>query len=172
MSGLFRNIFTLIIALLSRRETDIRKGIVSHYWITPFDTGIRSLKSDQYFQLAEAAQLDFLVKTSLLARLLREGTGFVNVSQLAKFMKPVGMFQRVRVGTRIIYANEKCAYFAHAVFVHSTPCAEILVKMKFKRGAVTVTPGDLIKTSFSDKPAQILAWEQALEMMSVAPANQ
>ena len=171
MSGLFRNIFTLIVALFSRRETDVRTCIFSHHRITPFDTGIRSLKSDQYFQLAEAAQLDFLVRTGLLARLLREGTSFVNLSQLAKFIKPVGMFQRVRVATCIVFADDKCAYFSHTVFVFNTQCAEILVKMKFKRGAMTVAPGDLINASFNDKPAQILAWEQALEMMGTAAVN-
>ena len=164
MSGIIRNLLTLIQAFLSPKA-DPRSRVTSHFRVTPLDCGTRVLKSDKYFQLAEAAQLDFLVRVGLFGRLLREGVHFVNASQLVKFMRPIAVFQRVRVETGIIYADEKCAYFSHALFVGSQQHGEVLVKMKFKKGAVTCPPGQIIDARFESKPAHLQTWDQALEAM-------
>ncbi|BBB65862.1 hypothetical protein UNDYM_1609 [Undibacterium sp. YM2] len=178
MSGLIRNFLTVILALFAycivrrRAAATASAGdrVTSYFWITPWDTGIRTLKSDKYFQLAESAQLDFVIKTALLRPMLSSGTAFVNVSQLASFMKPLHIFQRVRVETRIMHADEKCAYFSHAFYagdaLHVEPHAELLVKMKFKRGRLTVNPFELLGLRFEEPPAQLLAWEQALAVMT------
>ena len=164
MSGIIRNLLTLFQALFAAR-TDPRSRVSSHFWVTSLDSGTRVLKSDKYFQLAEAAQLDFLVKTSLLAKLLRGGVHFINASQLVKFARPIGVFKRVRVETAIIYADAKCAYFSHAMFVGSQQHGEVLVKMKFKKGAVTCPPSEIIDTHFQSKPVHVEIWDQALEAM-------
>ena len=116
MSGLVRNLFTLILALFARGRFDAQSRVSCHFLVTPLDCGTRVLKSDKYLQLAEAAQLDFLIKTKLIGKLMRNGTQFVNASQLVKFMRPVKIFSRVRIETGIIYADEKCAYFSHSLF--------------------------------------------------------
>lgn len=181
MSGLIRNFLTVILALFAYRIVRCRATagdrVTSYFWITPWDTGIRTLKSDKYFQLAESAQLDFVIKTALLRPMLSSGTAFVNVSQLASFMKPMHIFQRVRVETRIMHADEKCAYFSHTFYagdaLHVEPHAELLVKMKFKRGRLTVSPFELLGLRFDEPPAQLLAWEQAMAAMtSVRNASQ
>lgn len=162
MSGLLRNLLTLIQALLARGRYDPHSCIPSHYWITPLDCGISVLKSDRYLLLAEAAQLDFLVRTRLIGGLLRGGVGFVNVAQLVRFMRPVRMFSRLRVETAIVYADDKFAYFSHRMFLQDRQHGEVLVKMKFKKAAVTVRPGEIIGGSFASKPSSIEAWDQAL----------
>ena len=79
--------------------------VITHFWVTPLDCGISTLKSDKYLQFAEAAQVDYLAKTRLFHTLLRDGLRFVNASQLVKFSRPVGMFQRVRIETAIVFAD-------------------------------------------------------------------
>lgn len=155
---------TLLQALFAAR-TDPGSRVTSHFRVTPLDSGTRVLKSDKYFRLAEAAQLDFLVRTRLLGKLLRGGVHFINASQLAKFARPIGVFERVRVETAIIYADAKCAYFSHAMFVGSQQHGEVLVKMKFKKGAITCPPSEIIDTRFGSKPAHVEIWDQALEAM-------
>lgn len=170
MSGLIRNFLTVVLALFSycvvRRRATAGDRVTSYFWITPWDTGIRTLKSDKYFQLAESAQLDFVIETALLRPMLSSGTVFVNVSQLVSFMKPVHMFQRVRVDTRILHADDKCAYFSHEIYMRDVLHAEVLVKMKFKRGRLTVDPFELLGLRFEEQSAQLLAWNQALEAMA------
>jgi hypothetical protein len=162
MAGLLRNIITLVLALLVRGRAQAGSAVSAHFRITPLDCGLRILKSDRYLQLAECAQLDFLVRTGLFGRLLREGISFVNLSQLVRFSKPVAMFQRVRVETTIACTDAKCAYFSHVFFVDGQQCAQVLVKMKFKRGSLTVPPFEVTGIAPADKPARLQAWDDAL----------
>ena len=143
----------------------MRSRVITHFRVTPFDCGIGTLKSDKYLQFAEAAQIDYLVRTGLLRTLLRDRVRFVNASQLVKFSRPVGMFQRVRMESAIIFADEKCVYFSHGFFLSDHKHAEVLVKMKFKRGSMTVRPGELLDHAFPAKPSSIDTWELALEAM-------
>lgn len=165
MSGLLRNLITMIAAYFSRKRFSVSSTVTCHFRITPFDCGTSVLKSDKYFQLAESAQLDYLIKTGLFKRLRSEGLSFVNASQLIKFMKPVGMFKRVRVETKIYYADEKFAYFSHSIFIQDHQCSDVLVKMKFKKGSLTIPPSVLIGQSQHNTPRHLNAWNQALEAM-------
>jgi hypothetical protein len=164
MSGLIRNLLTLLWAFFSG-SADPASRVVAHFWISPLDAGTQVLKSDKYLQLAEAAQLDYLIRTKLMRTLLRRRLRFVNASQLVKFALPIGMFRRVRVETAIIFADDKCAWFAHALFVGGQQHAEVLVKMKFKKGSLTVPPAEVIGRRFAAKPPQLEAWDRALDAM-------
>jgi acyl-CoA thioesterase FadM len=166
MSGLIRNFFTLILALASRDQLDPLSKIICYFRITPFDCGVSVLKSDKYLQLAESAQLDYLIKSKLLSKLRLKGLSFVNASQLVKFMKPVGVFKRVRVETEVIFTDDKCAYFSHSIFISKHKHAEVLVKMKFKKGALTVAPVEVFGEIGAKKIPYIQDWNEALEAMS------
>lgn len=165
MSGLLRNLLTLLQALLSREVVSAQSTVITHFWVTPLDCGISTLKSDKYLQFAEAAQVDYLVKTRLVHTLLRDRLRFVNASQLVKFSRPVGMFQRVRMETAIVFADNKCVYFSHELFLAGQKHGEVLVKMKFKKGSMTIRPGEVIDHAFTAKPRCIDTWDQALEAM-------
>ena len=165
MSGLLRNLLTLLQALLSREVVSAHSKVITRFWVTPLDCGISTLKSDKYLQFAEAAQVDYLVKTRLVRTLLRDGLRFVNASQLVKFSRPVRTFRRVRVETVIVFADNKCVYFSHELFSGDQKHGEVLVKMKFKKGAMTIPPGELIDHAFTAKPPCIHTWDLALEAM-------
>ncbi|HTE40983.1 MAG TPA: thioesterase family protein [Steroidobacteraceae bacterium] len=166
MSGIVRNLIAIVIAYFARGQFDARSRVDSSYWVTPFDSGISVLKSDKYLQLAEAAQLDFLIKTKLLKRLTSGGIAFVNASQFVRFGKPIRIFDRVRVETQIAYSDDKCAYFSHFLFVGELQHAEVLVKMKFKKGRITVPPAEIIGACELTKPPHLEAWDQMLTAMS------
>lgn len=163
MSGILRNLFTIIKAFFSYGTSGTRSRVSSWFWISPFDTGFATLKSDKYFQLAESAQFDFVIKTKLFWTMLKHGYQFVNGSQLVKFMKPIGIFNRVRVATEIIYADEKWVYFSHSFYVREIKHGEVLVKMKFKNGPRTVSPGTLLGHVGKNKPHYVQCWDDTLE---------
>lgn len=169
VSGLLRNALALFSALTRRGAADPWKPLHCHFWITPFDCGTRVLKSDKYLQLAESAQLDFLVRTRRLSFLLRQRCRFVNASQFVVFRKPVGMFSRVRMETRILFADDKCTYFSHSLFVGDQRCGEVLVKTKFKRGAITVSPADIFGACSHCKPRYLNEWDRAIDQLASPP---
>src|SRR5690606_13558167 len=101
MAGLLRNLITLLLALPRLGSVTPAATLRKAFRITPLDTGLRHLKSDRYLLLAECAQLDFVLRTGLLGRLLRGGIGFVNGSQLVRFRRPVRLWSRLEVRTRV-----------------------------------------------------------------------
>ncbi|WP_394781630.1 thioesterase family protein [Undibacterium sp.] len=174
MSGIFRNLLTVIRALFGYRSRNTGACLSTHFFISPLDTGIATLKSDKYFQLAEAAQLDFVIRTGLISTMLRRSYSFVNASQMVKFSKPVRLFSRVCVQTEIVFADDKCAYFSHAFFVRGKRHGEVLVKMKFKQGALTVPPQQLLGRMDmlgNTKPAHLQSWDDALDALNLAGAR-
>ncbi len=162
MSGLIRNLVTILMAMFRWNSLPAQSGAVAWFRVTPFDTGFMTLKSDQYFQLAESAQFDFLIKTPLLSQMLGGGLSFVNAAQMARFMRPVRLFNRVRVETRIAWADARHAWFVHSFSVGGQPSAEIVVKMKFKKGRITVPPASLVGDFPQEQPALLRCWDQAL----------
>jgi len=162
VSGLLRNIVAFLIGLFAYGSKAVYDVTEIKFLVTPFDTGVRVLKSDKYLQFAETAQVDYLLKTGKLVSILRSGATFVNVAQLVKFIRPVSIFARVRVETELIYTDEKCAYFSHTMHCKSGPAAEVLVKMKFKKGRITVPPLTFLPASFAVVPAKVQGLEPAL----------
>jgi acyl-CoA thioesterase FadM len=162
MSGLLRNLNAVLRAVCHPAVVAAAPSTTAWFRVMPWDTGLLVLKSDTYLQLAESAQLDYLVKTRLLMPLLRKRIRFVNMAQMVRFLRPIRLLQKVRVETSITHADDRCAYFCHALFVGSVQHAEVLVKMKFKNGSKTVPPHTLISVPPGSKPHRLVAWDQAL----------
>jgi len=169
MSGLLRNLLTVIGAIRHWRSVPLLGRTTTSFFITPLDTGLSRLKSDKYLQLAEAAQVDHTIKTGLLAAIRRQGCAFVNLSALVRFSKPVPLFSRVKVDSHIIYADGKHAWFCHTYSQGPAPCAQVLVKMKFKRGALTVPPAAFIGEFTGPRPDFVKAWDEALACVGANP---
>ncbi len=162
MSGLLRNLLTAIGALWRRRSAGPQSRTLVHFRVTPLDTGIATLKSDRYLQMAESAQLDHGIQTGLLRVMLRQRCNFVNASQLVRFARPVRLFDRVAVTSQVIYADDKCAYFQHVFTVRASLHAEVWVKMKFKKGRLTINPMQLLGAFSGPKPVFLQHWDDTL----------
>jgi acyl-CoA thioesterase FadM len=168
MSGLLRNLRVLSCSPLHPGKARPLEATTATFWATPFDCGLKILKSDKYFQFVESAQIDYLLKIGKFFSLLGAGISFVNLAQLAKFTAPIPMFSRVQISTRLIFANEKCAYFSHVFAVHGVRSAEVLVKVKFKRRGITIKPSEVLSQSFTTTPGSVQSWEVALSAPSEA----
>lgn len=131
MSGFIRNLLTVLRALFSYASVAPLSRTTCSFWVSPLDTGISKLKSDKYFQLAEAAQFDYMVRTGLIGPALRLGYHFVNSAQFIRLLYPIKLFSRVKVHTQVVYADDKWVYFSHSMVVRGIQCSEVLVKMKF-----------------------------------------
>ncbi len=162
MSGLLRNIIVFLFGVIAYGSKKIENVTELNFRVTPFDAGFRILKSDKYLQFAETAQLDYLIKVGKIFTIIHAGTSFVNVAQMVKFFRPVSIFSRIRVETQFIYADEKCGYFSHIMYTHDGLAAEVLVKMKFKKGRLTVAPNLFLPLSFAAVPASVISLESAL----------
>lgn len=172
MAGLLRNLLVILRALFSYRSATPLSATRVDFWVTPLDTGITTLKSDRYFQMAESAQVDYVIRTGLIRDMLAGGYSFVNLSQWSRFLKPVRLFSRITVVTRVLYADDKCAWFHHSFQAGQAIHAEVFVKMKFKKGPVTVAPAQLLGALdlfAGAKPAALQQWDEALASAAATP---
>jgi acyl-CoA thioesterase FadM len=148
MSGLWRNLLTLLIASFKRDAAIMQTGCTCTFWVTPFDVGIRTLKSDKYLQLAESAQLDFGLRSGLLRRMRKARCAMVNIEQQIQFAQPIKLFDKVCVHTSIVLADAKFVHFSHTYTVNGQLCASVLVKAKFKAGRITQSASELTAPVF------------------------
>lgn len=169
MSGILRNLLAFVISFWSYGSRSPNDTLQRRFWITPFDCGLTVLKSDKYLQLAEAAQVDYLLKTGKMRALLGGGVSFVNLAQLIVFSQPIRVFERVRAETLLLYADDKSAYFCHTFSSNGIQAAKVLVKMKLKKGRITVAPTAFFATRFPDVPPEVQNWTRALDPAGSAP---
>lgn len=145
MSGLWRNFLTVCLAVWRRDRQILTKGCDCWFWVSPFDVGIRTLKSDRYFQMAEAAQLDFGIRSGLLQAMRQNSCVMVNLEQHIQFAQPFHVLNRVRVLTRVSSSDDKFIHFEHEFYRGTQRCATVHVKAKFKRGRLTISPTQLTR---------------------------
>ena len=156
MSGIWRNLLTLLFAFFSRDESILKTGCSCTFLVTPFDVGVSRLKSDKYWQLAESAQLDFGLRSGLVRRMRQAGCSMVNVTQHIQFDSPAKLFDRTTVQTNIIFADAKHIYFQHLYSVNGRECATAIVKGKFKAGRMTQSALELTGLTFAVKPSFLM----------------
>lgn len=107
-----------------------------HFRVMPWDVGVANLKSDRYFAIADLAQVDFAIRAGLMRAFFREGVRWVNLAQSARFDRPLRLFQRFTVETKVVCTDEKHAYFAHHFTTAAHAHAEVFVNAKFKMAGV------------------------------------
>lgn len=169
MAGLFRNIIAFVLGLLTFGRRAPSDTTTAHFLVTPFDVGMRILKSDKYLQLVEPAQMAHLLQVGHLFKILRTGARFVNLGQTVRFFRPIPVFSVVRIETRVAYADDKCAFFASTLSVQGERAAEVLVKMKYKKRGLTVDPQPLLQVHFDTAPPlSVRQWDAALAAMGAA----
>lgn len=165
MAGLLRNIVAFLIGLIFYGRRQPGDTTTARFLVTPFDVGMKVLKSDKFLQLVEPAQMDYLLQVGRLFPILRSGARFVNIGQTVRFFKPIPVFSVVRIDTRVAYADDRCAFIASTLHVKGERAAEVLVKMKFKKKGRTVSARSLLKVQFDAAPPQVLKWDAALEAL-------
>jgi acyl-CoA thioesterase FadM len=134
-----RLLLTLGRALLARRQAP-DAAVACRFRVMPWDVGIATFKSDRYFTVADAAQFDFAIRTGLLRPLLGEGVRWINLAQACRFQRPLRLFQSYAVLTRVVCVDARHAYLSHRFESAGQVHAEVLVKLKFKSGRLTVPP--------------------------------
>lgn len=166
MSGLFRNTLALAAALLSRRRHPSDACLWRAFRVGPFDVGYRILKSDKYLELAEAAQVDFFVRTGLFQRLWRQRIHAANAALMVRFARPVPLLARLRVSTEVLHADDRYLYLRHRFCRGETVQAELLVRMVLRQGRMPVAPVMLVAGRYDEEPLMVTRWTAALDELA------
>ena len=144
MSGFWRNLLTVFFAIFKKDALILSAGCTCQFLVTPFDVGLKTLKSDKYFQLAESAQIDFGIRSGFLKRMRHAKCAMVNVSQEIQFSKPIKLFDMVQVRTHIVATDQQFIHFEHTYWVREQLCSTVKIKAKLKAGRMTVPANQLL----------------------------
>lgn len=158
-----RLLLTVAKALVAGRSPP-GAAVSCRFRVMPWDVGVSTFKSDRYFTVADAAQFDFAIRTGLLRPALREGVRWINLAQACHFERPLRLFQPFDVLTAVACADERHAYFSHRFETSGQLHAEVLVKVKFKQGRLTVPP----QRYFLQAPTTRTAAIEALDALDIA----
>lgn len=162
-----RNALTLARALLRPgAAVPADTAVRARFRVLPTDVGLSTFKSDRYFAVAEAAQLDYLVRTRRLRPLLARRVRWVNLAQACRFAQPLKLLQPFEVLTAVVCVDDRHAYFSHRFESAQGLHGEVWVKAKFKQGRITVAPGEALGIAPTDKPAHLVLFDQMLQAQS------
>jgi acyl-CoA thioesterase FadM len=156
-----RNLLVLLTSSL-RPRVACDQPLACAFRVMPWDVGISTFKSDSYFAVAESAQADFLVRTGLFGPMLAGRMRWVNLGQAARMERPLRLFQRFEVTTQVLCVDDRHAYFSHRFGSRAGHHAQVLVKVKFKQGRITVPPQQVLGPQALEKPAAVLAMDGML----------
>lgn len=158
-----RLLLTVAQALLGGRNPP-DAAVSCRFRVMPWDVGVATFKSDRYFTVADAAQFDFAIRAGLLRHALREGVRWINLAQACHFERPLRLFQPFDVITTVACVDERHGYFSHRFETPGHLHAEVLVKVKFKQGRLTLAP----QRYFPKAPTSRSAAIEALDALDAA----
>jgi acyl-CoA thioesterase FadM len=121
-------------------ETTILKFRV---WITDIDVSI--MNHAAILTVMEAARIDFMVRCGFFELARHRKWYFVSAAVNAQFIRPLKLFQKAIVSTKIFHADETWIYMEQRIIRHGKEMALCLVKSKVKKGRENVLTSEIIK---------------------------
>ena len=138
----------LIIALLKARfKTKIDAldtiSLSFRVWITDIDVSV--MNHAALMTVLEAGRIDFMVRTNFFKIAIRNKWFFPSQAISVQFYRPLKLFQKAELFTRISYADEKWIYLEQKITRRGKEIATALVKSTIKSGRETVPVSGIMK---------------------------
>ncbi len=111
----FRLLITLFFALLKPRRKKLEETEIA-FRVLPTDCHLpyfRLMCAGRYFDFMDLARVDQVTQWGLLRTLYLEGLSMVVAGQYLKYLRPLKVFQRFNVKTRILFWDDRFVYIEH-----------------------------------------------------------
>lgn len=139
-----RFLFTLA-AARSRSGLNIRdeSWIYFRVWITDVDISI--MNHAAMMSVMEMGRIDFMVRTGFLKLAQKNNWYFPSSSINVQFFRPLKMFQRAMVMTKVLYTDEKTIYLEQKIIRQDKMVAACIVKSTIKKGREQVNVFEVLR---------------------------
>lgn len=116
MNLFFRLLKTLLLYLLRPRRIDVLgESVVSfRVWPNDLDTNLH-MNNGRYMTLLDLGRLDLLLRVGLARKTFRREWNPVLSAVQLRFRKPLNLFQKFRIRTRIVTWDEKFVYLEQRI---------------------------------------------------------
>lgn len=167
MNLIFRLLKTLALWLLRPGRRGILEESVVRFrvWPNDLDTNLH-MNNGRYLTLMDLGRLDLLLRNGSIRHVLRRHWYPVLAGTLIRFRRPLNLFQKFEIRTRIVTWDEKWVYLEQRILRRGDLILQAYLKGVFvgKRGSVPITK--LLALMGIDQPAPAMpaglaAWMEA-----------
>lgn len=158
-------LFKLLLAyLMGKRQPDVLGPVTVQLRLTPFEVELSHASSYAYMAYAALGRWSWTLACMDLRRMLRERWTPFTHSELVYYRRALPLFSRVELCTRLIWWDEKMAYFEHRVTQDGQLAALVYSRGAYyargKRIAMTDAAHDAAAGPPSQKPDIVEAWAE------------
>lgn len=161
---LFRLIWLLIVSRF-RRRCDILGPVRTPFRVLPTDLDVlRHVNNGVYLSLLDLARTDLMIRSGLFTPVRKRGWYPVVTAESIRFRRPLTLFQRFHVETRVLGWDEKSIFLDQRFVRGHTIVASALVTGRFLRRGGSVTPDEVLALAGIDAtaPPPMAEWADRL----------
>lgn len=171
----------LLVALSSFRRPRLGPGdeSVLRFRVLPTDLDLNfHMNNGRYLTVMDLGRVDLLLRVGVVRAMRRMRWRGVVASEMVRFRRPLNLFERYELRTRLLCWDERWFFMEHRVTRRGELMAWGLVKIQFSSREGRLRPQQVIDatpraTASPPIPPAVVAWmeaEQALAAGEPAPA--
>ena len=124
-------------------------------WVTDIDVSV--MNHAAIMTVFEMGRADYMVRTNFFKIATQNKWFFPNQAISAQFYRPLKMFQKAKVYTRMSYVDDTYFYIEQKIIRNGKPIASCFANGLAKKGRETVPTSEIIKAlkiDFNDVPSE------------------
>lgn len=138
----------LLLAMLNakfRSRLDITDSSVISFrvWLTDIDISI--MNHAALLTVMEMGRVDFMVRSGFLQLAKKKKWYFPSAAISAQFIRPLKLFQKAQVITRVFHIDERWIYIEQKMVRAGKDIAVCIVKSKVKKGRETINTSEILQ---------------------------
>jgi len=118
-------------------------------WITDIDVSI--MNHAAILTVMEAGRIDFTVRSGFFKLARKKKWYFVSAAINAQFVKPLKLFQKASVTTRVFHADDTWIYMEQKILRSGNVVAYCFVKSKVKKGRDNILTTEIVNELGADQ---------------------
>lgn len=137
----------LLIAIISayfgsKLSPDGVSDIDFRVWITDIDASI--MNHAEIMTVFETGRIDFMIRTGFFRLARKNKWYFPTRSITVQFIRPLKIFQKSRLSTKIMHIDDRWIYTEQKITRHNKVIAICVAKNTVKKGKETISPLEIV----------------------------
>jgi acyl-CoA thioesterase FadM len=136
----------------SKLRINDESRIIFKVWITDIDVSI--MNHAAMMTVMETGRIDFMIRTGFFKLAQKSKWYFPSSSIHVQFFRPLKLFQRATLITRVLYINEKWIYLEQKIIRNEKQICACVVRSTVKKGRQQVNVLEVLRTLNIGDPPQ------------------
>ena len=148
-------LLSAFIAARSRPKLRISDESIISFRVWPLDIDVSIMNHASIMTVMEMGRIDYMVRSGFFALAKRKKWYFPSAGISVQFIRPLKLFQKAYVHTRVFHVDANWIYLEQKVVRNNKVMAMCVVKSKVKKGRETIDTNEILKElQLSSFPAE------------------